>query len=89
MVLNEDKFELIRYGQDQDLKNRTGYKCNGQPIVAKEVVRDLGVHMSEDLTFTKHIEAIAEIGRRQSGWVLRTFRTRERACMLTLWKALI
>ena len=89
MALNEDKFELIRYGQDQVLKSRTGYKCNGQPIVAKETVRDLGVHMSEDLTFSKHIEVIVENGRRQSGWVLRTFRTRDRACMLTLWKALI
>ena len=45
--------------------------------------------MSKDLTFSKHIEVIVENGRRQSGWVLRTFRTRDRACMLTMWKALI
>ncbi len=45
--------------------------------------------MSSDATFTHHYSKIVETARRMSGWVLRTFQTREEKCMLTLWKSLI
>ena len=45
--------------------------------------------MSNSATFKSHIENVVKEGKRLSGWVLRTFRTRERICMLTLWKSFI
>ena len=45
--------------------------------------------MSSDLTFNIHIENVVSAATRMVGWVLRTFRRRSKATMLTLWKSLI
>ena len=45
--------------------------------------------MSTDSKFTSHIESIVNNGRSMSSWILRTFKSREKVTMLTLWKALI
>ncbi len=89
MLLNGDKFELIRYGRNEVLKNSTCYEYNNQPIEDKEHVKDLGVHMSSDATFSHHINKIAEAGKSMSGWVLRTFASRDGQCLKTLWKSLV
>ena len=89
MALNEEKFELLRYGNNQQIIAETRYQCNQQVIKSKEHVKDLGVHMSSDASFSHHITMITETARRMCGWVLRTFRTREEKCMLTLWKTLV
>lgn len=52
-------------------------------------VMDLGVKMSEDATFTTHIQIVVKKARVQVGWILRTFMTREREPMLALYKALV
>ena len=45
--------------------------------------------MSADETFSHHINCTTKTGTKLTGWILRTFQTREVACMLTLWKALV
>ena len=45
--------------------------------------------MSSDASFTAHIHQVAATARKYAGWVLRTFNTRERTPLLTLWKSLI
>ena len=53
-------------------------------------MRDLGVEMSEDLTtFTRHNDNISIACRKMTGWILRSYKTRSRDTMLTLWKSLI
>ncbi|XP_076061646.1 uncharacterized protein LOC143037393 [Oratosquilla oratoria] len=89
MALNGEKFELVRYGRNEDLKNSTNYKYNNQLITEKEHVKDLGVFMSDDATFSHHINKIIEAGRNLSGWVLRTFNSRDGQCLKTLWKCLV
>ena len=91
MEFNSDKFELLRYRlRGSSVQDSLGYNSStGSEIEEMTQVRDLGVTLSNDATFSEHIsERIASV-RTKIGWVLRTFRTRERLPMLTLWKQLI
>jgi hypothetical protein len=45
--------------------------------------------MSNDCTFRPHIQSVITKASRMAGWVLRTFKTRERQVMLTLYKELV
>ena len=52
-------------------------------------IKDLGVNMSNNATFSKHITKITVSARQLSGWILRTFQTRSVKCMLTFWKSVM
>ena len=90
MKFNADKFELIRYGKDEDLKEISKYlSSDGKLIKGKSDVKDLGVIMSDDCTFKQHIEKVVNKSCDTSSWILRTFTLRSRELMLTLWKSLV
>jgi len=56
---NENKFELLRYGKDQDIKDPTSYiGTNSITIKQTQCDKDLGVKMSDTLSFTDHIETV-------------------------------
>ncbi|XP_076057329.1 uncharacterized protein LOC143034869 [Oratosquilla oratoria] len=74
MALNEDKFGLLRYDPLRDPKADTTYECNRISIEPSDYVKDLEVHMSQNLTFTRQIDIAAE---------------RNKEYMLTLWKTLV
>ena len=91
MEFNSDKCVLLRYRlKGSTVQNLAGYKSNiGSEIEEKAHIKDLGVKLSSDATFSRHIgEKVASV-KTKIGWVLRTFRTRERQPMLALWKQLI
>ena len=52
-------------------------------------MKDLGVVMSDDCSFSEHIKHIVKKAKEMSAWILRTFNTRSSALMLTLWKSLV
>ena len=55
MTFNSDKFECLRYWP-RNLKPDFSYKSpDGTIIEEKEHLRDLGVEMASDLTFSVHI----------------------------------
>ena len=58
-------------------------------IEEKEHLRDLGVEMSNDLTFSIHIANVVTAANKLVGWALRTFRRRSKLVMLTIWKSLV
>ena len=61
----------------------------GSEIEEKVHVKDLGVKLGSDATFSGHIgEKVASV-KTKIEWVLQTFRTRERQPMLVLWMQLI
>ena len=68
MELNEDKFEYLPYGPNKDLQSSTTYLSNtGQAIQENDHVKDLGVTMSRDGTFSMHIiNAVSEAERQCS-----------------------
>ena len=90
MIFNADKFEMLRFWPGTAVKPPNIYKDpDGGLIEEKPHLRDLGVEISSDLTFSIHIENVVAASTRMLGWVLRTFRRRSRVLMLTVWKSLI
>ena len=90
MEFNYPKFECLRYGKNSDIKESTCYKTpSGDPIKVVEHAKDLGVTMSSNGTFKQQVRSVISTTNQLSGWVLRTFRTRQKLPMLMLWKSLI
>ena len=90
MVLNDIKFELLRYGINIELKETTSYKTpSGDTIEEKNVVKDLGVQMTNDCLFEKQISSVIEKAKNTMSWILRTFKTRSLVAMMTLYKSLL
>ena len=52
-------------------------------------VLDLGIYMSGDCTFNYHISSLSKKCTNLSGWILRTFYTRDYITMLTLFKSIV
>ena len=92
MELNDDKFEHLRYLPTKTASPPcdTPYlSSTNSSIEQKPKLRDLGVTMSQDGTFTEYILEKATAMKSTMGWILRTFRTRDALPMLTLWKSLV
>ena len=87
MVFNGDKFEVLRFWPGKTPKPINQYRDpEGNIIEEKLHLRDLGVEISSDLSFSTHIENVASAGSRMVGWILITFRRRSKGVMITLWK---
>ena len=52
-------------------------------------LRDLGIILSDDAKFSKHIDKIVKTVRQKSSWILRTFQTRQTDVLKQLWKSLL
>ena len=93
MSFNNLKFELIRYmvyNNIKDITNDSFYTGpDGSEINEKSHVKDLGILMSNNMTFSEHINKVCEKARDMCSWILRTFRSRSPQLMLTLWKSLV
>ena len=64
MKFNANKFELQRYGKEQEIKSATTYKSDDDSnFDDKEQVRDLATMMSNTATFTLHIRNIVKKAR--------------------------
>ena len=86
MDFNGDKFEGLSFGKDEE---QAYIAPNGLPIVQNKVVKDLGVHIEENLKFTQHIKNIVAKGKRMDGWIRRTIKSRRKEDMKVLLKSLV
>ena len=73
MCLNGDKFEHHRIGNNLGIKKHTYKDPTGAIIKEKEHIKDLGVHISSDLTWKKQTSEVVSKARSMSGWTMRTF----------------
>ena len=90
MVFNSDKFECLRFWPGKASTPEFQYLSpDNTPIEEKQHLRDLGVEISSDLSFTIHIENTVTAANRLVGWTMRTFRRRSKVVMMTIWKTLI
>ena len=80
MCLNADKFEHHRIGNNLGIEKHIYKDPTGKNIQEIKYIRDLGIHISDDLTWTKQINEVVSRARSMSGWTMRTFQTREREC---------
>ena len=90
MEFNSLKFELLRYGDDDEIKTTTqNFNSIRTIIEEKHVVRDLGIIMNHDATFTEHIETIVSKAQSTISSICRCFKTRTPEVMIQLWKSLV
>ena len=72
MLFNGSKFQLLRYGPKEELKNNTLYFTdNTQHVIERySSVRDLGVILSDDGRFEIHIEKVIKkrSDKKQAGY---------------------
>ena len=98
MKLHEQKFELLNH-----LHNKRShsselpffmetllYKVSSEDtLYPVDTVRDLGVMVSSDLSWSTHIGNMVNKARSTLSWVLSVFKTRDKTVMTTLYKSLV
>ena len=91
MKFNGSKFQCIRYGPNEELKNDTVYfTANMEGVIDQfSSLRDLGVILSDDAKFDCHIEKVVSKVRQKSGWIFRTFYSRSIEILKQLWKTVV
>lgn len=100
MTLHEDKFEYIchsasKINPSQELA--LPFVCEQFQYVTSEdnilrpvsQLRDLGVTVSHDVSWSPHIRIIANKARQMAAWVFSVFHTRKTDIMLTLYKSMV
>ena len=76
MTFNIDKFEVLKIGNNDHLKQKDYTTPDGQTLPEKSVVKDLGVILNNKGDFSDHIETKTSKARSIAGLILRTFITR-------------
>ena len=90
MDLNSEKFQLLRYGKNAEIKEETSYKSSsGAPIVECNVAKDLGIIMDNTGEFKIHCELVIRQANFACGQIMRTFKTRAASPMLHLYRSLV
>ena len=98
MVLHEGKFELLCHTAGkpkllQELPFTNQYyeyvTRDGTVITPCQLVRDLGVQVTPNLSWSPHINILADNGRQLIAWVLSVFSDRSELTMMTLYRSLI
>ena len=91
MSFNGDKFVVLRYGKDQEIKNDTTYFTDDweSPIGAYSHHKDLGIYMSDSRKFDHHIDELCKKVRKRIGWICRTFFCRDISFMRRIYIAVI
>ena len=70
MKFNANKFELLLYLKEKEIKSATTYKSyDDSNIDGKEQVIDQGIMMSKTVTFALHIRNVVKKTRDKMGWV--------------------
>ena len=91
MVFNATKFEVLKHGKNEELKNEYEYltpDCENL-IERKDALRDHGIIMNEHANFDDHINKVCSTVTQKVGWILRTFKTRKVEFMKLMWKQLV
>ena len=68
MRFNSEKFECLRFWADPEKVPSFQYLApDNSPITVKSDLRDLGIRISSNLTFTTHIENTIQAGSKLVG----------------------
>ena len=98
MTLHEDKFEYMCHSASksyhlrelpfvcQHFQYATSEGCTLSPV---HQLRDLGITVCDDLSWSPHIRSISNKARQKAAWVLIVFYTRSPPVMLTLYKSMV
>ena len=100
MMLNESKFELISFKSSnrlpliselpfyEDSSSRYITRL-GNELEPVSSLRDLGIIISDDFTWSNHVTKITTKATQMASWVLSLFKNRGRAHMLVMYKSFV
>ena len=97
MLLHQNKFELICHtlNPQNPLKQLPFYTeyaeyhtADGTIISPQHTVKDLGVIISSDMSWSPHIRSVCESAKKISSWILSVFADRRAEILLPLYKML-
>ena len=97
-MLHEGKFELLCHTTGKpklfhELPFTSQYfeytTKDGTVITPCSIVKDLGVFVSSNLSWTPHINILADNGRKLIAWILSVFSDRSELTMMTLYNSII
>ena len=97
MLLHQQKFELVIHTSDpknplHELPFQSEFKeyhtADGSLISPQPTVKDLGITISSDLSWSPHIKKISDDARKISNWILSVFWDRSAHTMLSLYNLL-
>ena len=76
-MFNNWKFECLKSGCDQELKDQYNYITPDMNfiITVKDNIKDLGVWMSSNGNFDFHIKNVISKVKQGIGWIRRSFMT--------------
>ena len=88
MEFNVGKFNVLKLGRKHELKNEYNYLAPGNEhiITDNTVVRDLGVLVNSDGTYSDHIAKIYSKISQRAGLLLRTLENRSLDHMRFIWR---
>ena len=97
MSLHEHKYELLTHSlnkrsvSDLPFSNKfyTYETSNGELIESSSLVKDLGINLSSDSSWTPQINIMCDKARQMCSWVLSVFSDRSAVVMLTLFNSMI
>ena len=90
MFFNAKKFHYLPLSSSQASNKSNIYISPSMDIIPQSTdVPDLGIIMCRDCSFDSHITSLSRRCNNLAGWILRTFVSRDKLTMLTLFKSLI
>ena len=89
MTFNSTKFEWVRYSVDKSPPEFAYLAPDSSAIEGKDNLRDLGVRLSSDLSFSLQVEKAVSSASQMVGWGLRKFRGMSSFLLLTSFKSLV
>ena len=98
MLLHQKKFELLSHSTNHQnyLKHLpfyteyTEYQTeDGTVISPQSTVKDLGVMITQDISWSPHISKVCESSRKTSSWILSVFFDRRAEILLPLYTSLV
>ena len=98
MLLHQKKFELVCHTLNQQnylrhLPLYTEYTeyhtADGTKIIPQGTVKELGVIITSDLSWSPHIKTVTESAKKVASWILSVFADRRAEILLPLYKSLV
>jgi hypothetical protein len=95
MALHKDKFEYMCHRFNGNFALSGLYEHFQYPLTNEitlepvHQLRDLGILVSSDLSWSPHIRSITNKARQKASWVLGVFHTRSATIMTTLYKYMV
>ena len=102
MVLHQKKFELLQHNVPHNAVTELLYELPGVKYEVENIyqtsnvvlepskcVKDLGITISDNSSWSPHISIICDAARKKASWVLSVFKDRSAVVMKQLYKSLI